>query len=290
MRKALFNGFVDPLCLASLYSKVLTVSPYYADELSDQKHEDHSGGFGAFCYKNRIEISGITNGIDIDRFSLIGVKGFPSGIIKKAARLEVFPHLKKESSLKVWGEIDLSQDKPIFLFQNRITGQKGIDRFIRAFEAYVKTNSDAYFIVMGEGESIYEEQLKKLALSYNGSFCYVQGYYEKLALKLFLASDFFVLSSLWEPCGLTDFEAQLVGTIPIVYKTGGLQKVIHGETGFVYSDPDILAALFQKCTKLYINKDPLLESIKNIAYKKILESYTWDMVVAQKYIPMFIDE
>ena len=72
--------------------------------------------------------------------------------------------------------------------------------------------------------------------------CFLQGYSTELANRVFAAGDFFVVPSRYEPCGLTDFIAQLFGNIPIVHHVGGLVKVIDGVTGLAYrgNSPDDL--------------------------------------------------
>ena len=108
-----------------------------------------------------------------------------------------------------------------------------------------------------------------------------------LANKLFVSSDFFILTSLWEPCGLTDFEAQIAGSLPIVHKTGGLQKVINNVTGFVYDDFDKLCDILLKCEDLYYSSPINIEQIKKKAYMLIRDNYTWEKVVENRYIPLF---
>jgi starch synthase len=67
-------------------------------------------------------------------------------------------------------------------------------------------------------------------------------------------ADFFLMPSRYEPCGLTQMEAQRFGTIPIVRRTGGLadtvfeaaQPGVASPNGFVFdtSTPeDLLRAL-----------------------------------------------
>ena len=75
---------------------------------------------------------------------------------------------------------------------------------------------------------------------------FLQGFSPEMANRVFAAGDFFVVPSRYEPCGLTDFIAQLFGNIPIVHHVGGLVKVIDGVTGLAYegnTPDDLLEAL-----------------------------------------------
>lgn len=282
-----FDGEVDPICLAVLHSKPITVSPYYADEIVSLKHEDSSGGFGVFCNNNGIKIEGITNGVNLKHYSKLSVSGLPTFEEKIIVKKNVHKLLLNNDHFDVWGNPVFSIDKPLFLFQNRITEQKGIDKFIYSIKKVVEIGSESKFIIMGQGEVKYEDNLIQLAKDYPENICYIQGYDEVVALNLFLSSDYFVLTSIWEPCGLTDFEAQLAGSIPIVHNTGGLKKVLNGITGFVYESFYELKNLILKCEKLYFNDIEGLEIIKKNAYNNICENYTWEKVLKKKYIPLF---
>ncbi|OQY40225.1 MAG: hypothetical protein B6229_02275 [Spirochaetaceae bacterium 4572_7] len=287
LKKAIVNKEVDPIHLASIFSTPITVSPFYASEIMNLVHEESSGDFGAFCRKNKIIIQGITNGININRFEDVGIKGLPSREEKLVNKLTILEEIKSLSNLKVWGRVSLGASRPLFLFQNRITEQKGVDNLILGIRASIKLGGDSDFIVMGEGEARFEEELKDLSLEFPDNFCYVQGYHESIALKLFLASDFFMLTSKWEPCGLTDFEAQLVGSIPIVHRTGGLQKVLNDETGYLYNTIDELIFVIKECERMYSDMPEHLVQINITAFNEIINKYTWEKVVKKKYLPLF---
>lgn len=283
---ACFSEELDPLCLAVLYSVALTVSPYYAKEILQLEHEDSSDGFGEFCNTHNVSITGITNGVDIGHYNNYGIIGLPDIKVKSIFRNELEKLIAVNPSLKLWGSIS-PKDSPLFIFQNRITEQKGIDKLIDAIRDSILNGSDSQFIVMGQGEHKYEKMLIQLASESQCSICYIQGYDEEVAKKLFLSSDFFILTSLWEPCGLTDFEAQLAGSIPIVHKTGGLQKVINKKTGFVYDTFQDLEDTIALCENLYRDNRDILNEMKIEAYNLISDSYTWDKVLLNKYIPLF---
>ncbi len=282
-----FNGEVDPICLAVLHSKAITVSPFYADEIVSLKHEESSGGFGLFCNDNGIKIEGITNGVNINHYSKLSFSSLPTIAEKQNVKTNVHKLLGNNDNFEIWGNPLFSVERPLFLFQNRITEQKGIDKFICSIRQVVETGTKSKFMIMGQGEAKYEDNLIKLAKEYPEFICYIQGYDEVVALNLFLSSDFFVLTSIWEPCGLTDFEAQLAGSIPIVHKIGGLKKVINDITGFVFEDFSELKTHVLNCEKLYFDDFERLEIIRKNAYENICNNYTWDMVLQKKYIPLF---
>lgn len=282
-----FQNKVDPLCLGVLKSCAITVSPFYAKELHSLVHEETSGGFGEFCNRNGIVLKGITNGVNTDHYGELNVEIPPSRAEKKAFGNKAKSLLDQNKSIQVWGELILEGEKPLFLFQNRITEQKGIDKYISSVKDVLDRKGDAAFIVMGQGEISYEEELIVLAGQYPSSFCFIQGYDETIAKNLFLYSDFFILTSLWEPCGLTDFEAQMAGSIPVVNATGGLKKVINNSTGFVYKDFRELPDLIFKCIDIFNSDRAILEDIISNAVRNIRDNYTWDKVLLNNYLPLF---
>lgn len=285
-RKARFGKTINPLFLASANSTAITVSSYYAEEILSLEHEVINGGYGNFCKKNNVVLKGITNGIRLDRFEPIGINKLPSFSVKRSVTSEVGLMIKK-LKLNIHGNLLFNNEKPIYLFQNRITEQKGIDRLISAFKEYIRKGGKGLFVLMGEGEEYFESKLIKLSSEYSDSFVYVQGYNDKLAMKLFLLSDFFLLPSLWEPCGLTDYEAQLVGSIPLVSLTGGLKKVKNGETGFSFRNNDEFVEVMKLCDNLFSNNYDQLEVIRENAYTNVIMNCSWDSVAKSSYLPLF---
>lgn len=281
------DGYVDPLASAVLHSNVLTVSPFYAEEILELKHEESSGNFGAFCNNHNISITGITNGVNMDHFSNIGYLKKPTVAEKLTVRAELLKGVRSGNRFRVWGDIDHYSSRPLFIFQNRITEQKGIDTLISVISRFLNSGGASMFVIMGQGQKCYEDDLKELAKRYHGKVCYVQGYDEVVAKRLFISSDFFVLTSRWEPCGLTDFEAQLAGSIPIVHNTGGLKKVIHGETGYIYDTEDELLDIFFQSETMIKSGREAHNQMTDRAYRHIEEYYSWDRVVTLNYLPLF---
>ena len=81
---------------------------------------------------------------------------------------------------------------------------------------------------------------------------------ERLAHRLMAGSDFFLVPSLYEPCGLTQMESQRMGTIPIVRRVGGLADTVEdGVTGFQFDafTPAALAEVVRRAIAVF--QDPV---------------------------------
>lgn len=117
---------------------------------------------------------------------------------------------------------------------SRLTPQKGIDLLEKSLEHFVK-NKIARVVLLGSGENRYEDFFCYLGKKYPRRALVQIGYNNSLSHKITAASDFFLIPSRFEPCGLTQMYALKYGTIPIVRATGGLADTVveyDGRTGY----------------------------------------------------------
>jgi starch synthase len=272
----------------------VTVSEQYALELLDERGQEMSGGLGRALREKGIPLAGITNGMDPGPWDprYPEKTGLPyrfdplSGDLrgKRACRKELTSTLGMESSAQ-------SADGPLYAFVGRLTGQKGIDVLFHAIQKLLAGGSDRWFVVLGEGEKEKEAMLSWLAsdVSSRGRLVFIKRYDPRLAALIYAASDFLLVPSTYEPCGLTDFIAQLMGSIPIVHRVGGLVKVRDGETGFSYDEQSgpALAAVVERSTALFLENAQLLEQIRRTAFGEIYSAHTWDRVLERGYGPLY---
>ena len=117
----------------------------------------------------------------------------------------------------------------------------------------------------------------------------MNGYNQSVVRMSVAASDFIVLPSYFEPCGLEDFIAQAYGTLPIAHKTGGLNKILDEKTGFLYEENTSDALTDKILDVLYWkNFDPskILNMI-SAAAKHVHKEYLWKTVIEKKYLKYF---
>ena len=131
---------------------------------------------------------------------------------------------------------------PLFAVVSRLVHQKGVDLAIEATESIVRQGGQ--IVVTGRGEGRFESELSGLAKRYPGQVGVRIGFEEGTARRMYAGSDFLLMPSRFEPCGLSQMYAQRFGSLPIARETGGLADTIEdGVTGFLFREPSLGALL-----------------------------------------------
>ncbi len=294
LQKGMLDGTVDPLLLAGSYSLLCTVSEQYARELLAEKNGEVSGGLGKACRERGIPLSGITNGIDPTPWDprLPEVSGLPFRFDPSGGDLAG----KGKCRQKLEAGLGLpvapgGERSPLYAFVGRLTEQKGVDVLFKSLKEILAEKAGPVFVVLGSGEKQREDMFSWLAAQAEprGRLCFIPRYDPELAKLIYAASDFFLIPSEYEPCGLTDFISQILGSIPIVHRVGGLVKVRDGETGFSYDEqsPAALSAVVRKTAGLFVSDPSKLERIRRRSFSEIFSRHTWDKVLEDGYLPFY---
>ncbi|MPN49576.1 Glycogen synthase [bioreactor metagenome] len=106
-----------------------------------------------------------------------------------------------------------------------MTEQKGFDLLIRILENFLWNNKIKIAIV-GSGEPNYQNYFNYIKAKYPFASIVYIGYNEPLSHKVYAASDFLLVPSRFEPCGLTQMYAMKYGSLPVVRATGGLADTV----------------------------------------------------------------
>lgn len=301
LSNGLLNECIEPYLLAIPYSTMTTVSPWYAEEILDSNNP-FTGGLSKEFSKRNTKIIGITNGIDYDRYdpknnkiSLLNYTYDPESLdmngkyLERKDFLEKFNHFNDLKNVEQFGNIDCDENAILFCYHGRLVWQKGLDIFADTIELVLNNCDNARFIVIGQGQKDLEDKNMYLSKKYLGKFLYFRGYEKFLARESVAVSDYIVLPSIFEPCGLEDLIAQIFGTIPIASATGGLKKINDQIDGFLYSpnDPQNLYNLInQICNQNLTTKDNKNKMIMEGA-KKVHNHYSWEYIFNNYYLPLF---
>lgn len=308
----LLNGFVEPFLVAAGFSTLTTVSPWYAEELRSASFNGFTEGLSGEIERKNIPILGITNGIDWSRYNpsdiAVSLLPFPfdpaSGDLegKYATRdtfISMLPHLDETPDITCFGTIESAPDAVYYSYHGRIAWQKGLDVLEKAARVVLAHSDNARFIILGQGDPTLESLLIGMSVRYPGRFVYIRGYERSLARMAVAVSDFLVLPSAFEPCGLEDYIAQIFGTIPVAHAVGGLQKITNGKNGFLYgthesNEPARLASLLLELAEPLANSrgkgmrsvSAYLEMIR-FAARHVRDECNWDRIIRDSWIPLY---
>jgi starch synthase len=197
--------------------RVTTVSPRYAQEI--QTPEFGCGLEGVI--QTRIDdLSGLINGVDTavwnpETDTLIPAKYSASALAgKRDCRNELLRHCG----------FDTTFTGPVFGMVCRLTEQKGVDLVLANEEFFAQR--DCRLVVLGTGDKRIERDLRKLCADLPQKAFMCARLDEGMSHLIEAGSDFFVMPSLFEPCGLNQMYSQVYGTVPIVSRVGGLVDTV----------------------------------------------------------------
>ncbi len=235
-----FYGKVSFLKAGLVYASYLTtVSETYAREITTSEHGCGLEGLLA-ARSNKAQLTGILNGIDGSWDPTVCPElpnpFGPGDWDAKGANAE---HVRKEFGLA------LSRG-PLFGLVARLVHQKGVDLVLAAADAIVQ--SGGQIVVTGRGEPMLEDALRQAQRRRPDAIAAAIRFEGGEAKRIFAGSDFTLMPSRFEPCGLSQMYAQRFGSLPIGHQTGGLNDtIVDGETGFLFSRPSTESLLGAIC-------------------------------------------
>ena len=298
----LLDGAFDPFLAASPFAVLNTVSENYARELQETDDDAMTGWLGHRLMARGIRLEGITNGFNPEDFDTTKPEqlGLPAAYDpangdlegKKICRRDLLRSFARQGpqGIKRFGTLADAPGKPLFTLIGRLTPQKGVDILLPALETLLQSENEFQVLILGSGAKDFEQDIAGLAQKKEnaGRICLLSGYDPILANQIYAAGDFFLIPSKYEPCGLTDYIAQLAGNLPIVHHVGGLVKVEDGVTGFAFKEysPDALTAAMLQAISLYQKAPEQILDMQKAAAKRLRQKYTWDTVVL-RYLDLY---
>ena len=198
--------------------KIVAVSPKYANEILT---EEFGEGMDYTLRGHTNKLVGILNGIDYDVFNPATDKNLVKNYDEDSLKGK---DANKKAICEYFG-LEYNPERPLIAMISRLVSQKGVD-LIRQVENDLK-HLEADFVFLGSGDSSYENLLIWLSNNTSNIRSYI-GYQAELANKIYAGSDFFLMPSKFEPCGLSQLIAMRYGSLPIVRATGGLDDTVTG--------------------------------------------------------------
>ncbi len=266
---------------------ITTVSPTYANEIQTVE-----GGFGldGLLRVRRDVVRGILNGVDLRSWNPETDKRIPKNYSFKTIKDKA---VNKKALQEKMG-LEVNPDIPLFGIVTRLADQKGIaELFAPNYGCMYNmcNNLKIQVVVLGSGEAWCQNELNALQAKLSNFKAYI-GYDENFSHLIEAGSDFFIMPSRYEPCGLNQIYSLLYGTLPIVRRTGGLADTVENYneatgdgTGFMFDQlsPD---AVYNTCgwaTYAYYNKK---EHIKKMQKTGMAKNFTWDKS-AEEYLDTY---
>ncbi len=284
MDKLEFRGGWSFMKAGIMYSDAInTVSRTYANEIQTQSFG--YGLEGMLCLRAD-SLYGITNGIDTTVYNPETDKHIYENYNAENAENKSLNKAKLQDELG----LPVRDDVPLFAIVSRLVDQKGLDLVSGIMSEFM--DKDVQLTVLGTGDGKYEHLFSSLKQRYPDKLSVNIMFDEALAQKIYAGSDFFLMPSLFEPCGLGQLIAMSYGTLPIVRKTGGLSDTV------VHFDKDSLETGNGFCFEHYllsglmwaVNEALSVYADKNLMKKAIHNAMTADFSwkrSAEEYIDLY---
>lgn len=265
--------------------KVNAVSPTYAQEL---KTELGSHGMAQDFQSRSHDLVGILNGCDYSTWNPETDTHLP---LNYRATKQSMVRGKKACKAALQARAKLSEKNvAMFGMVCRLTQQKGLHYLIPILSEFLK--HDVQLVIVGTGDPMLASHLKALSATHSDKFAFIEAYDEELAHLVEAGSDFFLMPSEFEPCGLNQIYSMAYGTLPIVRGVGGLKDTVHHydddpsiATGFVFDEPTPTALLLTMLRALLLYAQNLNE-IKRVQLHAMTENFCWEKA-AGEYIELY---
>lgn len=277
-----FYGMINFLKAGLISADILTtVSNTYAKEIL---LKEFAFGLEGVLKLRENDVFGVINGIDYDEWDpfkdMLIPEKFSSGDLHGKAGCK--KRLIKEAVLD-------KVNRPLIGLVGRLSTQKGLNLVLQSLEELVSLGVN--LILLGKGDESLQVGLSEAARKYKRRVSVTIGFDESLAHKIYAGSDFFLIPSKYEPCGLGQLISMKYGSIPIGRKTGGLADTIKDYdhlaskgTGFLFSDftPSAMQDAIKRALCLYTDSSKM----KNVVKDTMKMDFSWKRS-AERYIQLY---
>ena len=255
--------------------KILTVSPNYAKEILTP---DFGSGMEGVLTVREDDLVGITNGIDYDVWNPETDAFLPTNYSSKNFAG------KKVCRKKLLDTVGLSDtEKPVYGIVCRLTEQKGLDFLLKQMSFFVE--NDCRLVVLGMGDPFYERALKRWAKSHPKIIGVCMVLDEGLSHLVEAGSDFYLMPSIFEPCGLNQMYSQRYGTPPLASDVGGLHDTVvdirkneEAGTGLLFQ-PELEE--FDKALNYSLELFSSNDTMEKIRRNGMLKDFSWKKMVKE---------
>ncbi len=279
-----FNDCVNFMKGGIVYAdKISTVSRTYAEEIQYEFFGEHLDGL----LRSRCEdLRGIINGIDNSVYDPATDKylyeNFDAHSLDKK--------LTNKEKLQEQLGLPVSRSTPMLAMVSRLVENKGIELITRILDELL-THEDCQFVILGTGDKVYEDWFRELQWRFPTKVSVNIYFSNDLAQKIYGSADFFLMPSIFEPCGIGQMIALRYGTVPIVRETGGLKDTVkpfnkYDNTGNGYTFANINAHDLMYCIKRALTEYDNIQIWNMLQNNAIRSNFDWKQS-ASEYIDMY---
>ncbi|MBB6478680.1 glycogen synthase [Spirochaeta isovalerica] len=262
---------------------ITTVSPTYAKEIQTEQYGE---GLEHLLDYRKYDLYGILNGVDYNDWNpetdpFIAPDNYSKEDMANKKKLKAL--LQEEAGLEV------TDKKPLIGIVSRLADQKGFRELCEPFYGCLASLCryiDLQFVILGTGEKWCEEELSRLNSTLPNLHAWTE-FDNRKAHLIEAGSDFFLMPSRYEPCGLNQLYSLKYGTLPIVRMTGGLADTVENYnqqtgngTGFTFYDltPEAIYNVVGWAVWAWYNKKDHIEKMRQ---KAMSRDFSWNEPVKE---------
>jgi starch synthase len=270
-----------------LSDRITTVSPTYAREILTP---EFGMGLDGLLRTRSAVVQGIVNGID----DTVWNPGADAALAQTFSALRIDMRVRNKTALQTKLGLTPEVNRPLFGVISRLSDQKGLDLLLQALPGLVARGGQ--FALLGSGEPSLEVGFAAAAQARPDSVSCVLRYDEWLAHLIQAGSDFIVVPSRFEPCGLTQLCALRYGAPPIVARVGGLADTVIDAneaataagvaTGVQFYPPSVDSLTYALNRALEIGRDPAV--LRRLRLNGMRSDVSW-RGPAKRYAALYRD-
>jgi len=268
--------------------RALTVSPSYAVECS--KDPEKGVELEDLFALSRVTgvLNGVKEGVSPAEKNFVTKTMMSCGTFTPATAVAAKDELK--AGYRAQNNLPASEG-PLMCFIGRLDAQKGYDLLLESL-IDVLEDTEMQIVIVGAGRADLVAQTKAVEKKFPGKFFYA-GWMGPERYALLAGSDFTLLPSRWEPCGLVQMEAMRVGTCPIVAPTGGLKDTVEDGLNGLWTDAEMtveaeveetsvesISRVLRRASKLFVEEPKKMDDMKRAAMAAAAE-FTWSNAALQ---------
>jgi starch synthase len=253
---------------------VTTVSPSYAQEIQTEAF-----GAGLEDVLQKLNVHGILNGVDTQAWNpatdVFLSEPFTATELTGRERC-------RNDLLTSCGLNAPAPGMPVFGVISRMVEQKGADLIQAVLPRLLALGSVA--VVLGSGDERIQSMWQSLAAQFPERLFVRLGFDEGLAHRIEAGTDFFLMPSRFEPCGLNQMYSLLYGAVPVVHAVGGLKDTVTDMqwpqgNGVVFDEPTAAALSDALLRAVDLFRDPV--RYRQVQSRGMASDFGWARAAAE---------